>query len=160
MNHHPYRGIRSGFSLIELIFTVSILSILSAAGVSSLSHFMNRAQSATATRAIVSALQYTRSEAIGRNKVITLCLSDNGVNCDKTSTRQLIVFRDENNNKASEADELIRIIQFNGDNPIFEFRVSGKNRSTLTHRNMMSWIEAKSSNITKRTNMFAFICRA
>lgn len=128
MNHHPYRGIRSGFSLIELIFTVSILSIRSAAGVSSLSHFMNRAQSATATRAIVSALQYTRSEAIGRNKVITLCLSDNGVNCDKTSTRQLIVFRDENNNKASEADELIRIIQFNGDNPIFEFRVSaGRN---------------------------------
>ncbi len=128
MKHYPYRGTLSGFSLIELIFTLSIVSILSTTGASSFAHFLKSAQSTTATKSIVNALQYTRSEAIGRNKVITLCLSDNGVDCDKTSNRQLIVFHDENNNKTSEADELIRVIQFDGDRQIFEFRVSaGRN---------------------------------
>lgn len=128
MKHYPYRRIVFGFSLIELIFTLSIASILSTAGASSLVHLLKKAQSTTATRSIVIALQYTRSEAIGRNKVITLCLSDNGIDCDKTSTRQLIVFHDDNNNKTSEADELIRIIQFDGGSQLFEFRVSaGRN---------------------------------
>ena len=128
MKHYPYRRTVSGFSLIELIFTLSIASILSTAGASSLVHILKRAQSTTATKSIVNALQYTRSEAIGRNSVITLCLSDNGMDCDKKSTRQLIVFHDDNNNKTSEADELIRIIQFDGDRHIFEFRVSaGRN---------------------------------
>lgn len=128
MKHHSYRRIISGFSLIELLFTLSIASILSTAGASSFVHLLKRTQSTTATKSIVNALQYTRSEAIGRNKVITLCLSDNQVDCDKTSTRQLIVFHDDNNNKTSEADELIRIIQFDDDRHIFKFRVSaGRN---------------------------------
>lgn len=128
MEHHSYQGIRSGFSLIELLFTLGIASILSAAGASSFVHLINKAQSTTATRSIVSALQYTRSEAVGRNRVVTLCLSNNGVDCDKTSTHQLIVFLDHNNNRINDADELIRIFPFDNDSNRFEFRVSaGRN---------------------------------
>lgn len=66
----------AGFTLIELMITVSILAILSMVAVPSFRDMLRNGQLTAVTNEFVGALTYARSEAVKRGKRVTICKSD------------------------------------------------------------------------------------
>jgi len=81
MRHRPRRHGARGFTLIELMVTITILAILLGWAIPS---FNNAALSSKLTgfaNDLVASTQIARSEAIKRNAPITLCRSTDGLTC-------------------------------------------------------------------------------
>jgi len=92
----------SGFTLIELMITVSIVAILLTVGVPSLKTFMQGNQLIASTNELVSAIHVARSEAIKLNSKVSICSSSNGTSCSGSSSWKegWIVFVDADGNLA------------------------------------------------------------
>ncbi len=90
----------SGFTLIELMITVSIVAILLTVGVPSLKTFMQGNQLIASTNELVSAIHVARSEAIKLNSKVSICSSNNGTSCSGSSSWKegWIVFVDADDN--------------------------------------------------------------
>ena len=71
--HMSIRG--RGFTLVELMVTVSILAILLAIGVPNFRNFMLKQQVAADADTLSSAFRLARSEALKRGGVVTICPS-------------------------------------------------------------------------------------
>lgn len=107
MRHH------SGFTLVELLTTVTIFTTLLSLAIPSFRSMAERNQIAAAHNAFLSTIQFTRSEAIKRGNSVTICKWDNiNVICDAERSWQggWAVFDDKNGdgNKTSNED-IIRI---------------------------------------------------
>ena len=105
-----------GFTLIELMITLAVFGIVSALAAPNISSFMRNNRLGTQTNEFISALHITRSEAVKRGEVITLCISDGNAtpNCDSASTSWedgWIIFTDLNGDASfsSASEDLIRI---------------------------------------------------
>lgn len=89
MEIHPYffgyqkTGAR-GFTLVELLVTLSVLAILLAVAVPSFQGTIASNQLTSRTNELVSALNLARSEAIRRGTRVTLCKSSSGTACSST----------------------------------------------------------------------------
>lgn len=70
-----------GFTLIELMVTISLVGILVSVGVPSFQGLMERNQLTSGINQFVSSLSLARSEAIKRKQRVALCASDNGETC-------------------------------------------------------------------------------
>lgn len=68
---------RSGFTLIEILVTLSVLAILLALAVPSLQSLVRNNRLTGLTNDLVSALNFSRSEAVKRGGRITICKSAN-----------------------------------------------------------------------------------
>lgn len=68
---------RSGFSLIEILVTLSVLAILLALAAPSLQSLVRNNRLTGLTNDLVSALNFARSEAVKRGGRITVCKSAN-----------------------------------------------------------------------------------
>lgn len=89
-----------GFTLIDLLTTLSITSILLAVGMPNLSGQIQRMRISTATQSLLEAIDLTRTAAVSANKRATItnqALWENGWK----------VFIDKNNNGIRDADEVI-----------------------------------------------------
>ena len=73
-----------GFTLIEMMITLFIVSILLTVGVPSLKTFLQSNQLIAATNELVSALHVARSEAIKLNSRVSVCESSDGKTCSAT----------------------------------------------------------------------------
>lgn len=73
-------GVR-GFTLVELLVTLSVLAILLAVAVPSFQGTIASSQLTSRTNELVSALNLARSEAIRRGARVTLCKSSSGTAC-------------------------------------------------------------------------------
>jgi type IV fimbrial biogenesis protein FimT len=71
----------TGFTLVELLVTIAIISVLLVVGVPALKTFMQGNQLIASTNELVSAFNVARSEAIKRNGSVTVCESTNGTTC-------------------------------------------------------------------------------
>jgi len=71
----------SGFTLVELMITLIVVSILLAVGLPSLRGFLQDNQLVAATNELLSAIHVARSEAIKLNSSVTICESTNGTSC-------------------------------------------------------------------------------
>ncbi len=71
----------SGFTLIELMITVSIMAILLAIAVPSFQNVALSSKLTSLSNNFVASAQLARSEAIKRNTEVTLCASSDGTTC-------------------------------------------------------------------------------
>jgi type IV fimbrial biogenesis protein FimT len=73
---------QSGFSLLEMMFTVALLAAVVGIGVPNLQNFVRNSRMSSAANDIVSDFNFARSEAVKRRVAITLCKSQDGATCD------------------------------------------------------------------------------
>lgn len=69
-----------GFSLIELLVAIAVLSIILAIGIPNLREFLVRSQVSTITSEFSNDIYRARAEAINRNSCTTICMSSNTAN--------------------------------------------------------------------------------
>ena len=98
-----------GFTLIELITTISISAILLTMGLPNFSRAIKNNRLTTQINAFSGALYLARSEAIKRNRRVTVCKSVDSASCTTNNNwdQGWIVFVDPNNNASVDVNEEI-----------------------------------------------------
>jgi type IV fimbrial biogenesis protein FimT len=87
------RGIR-GFSLLELMFTLTVAGILLGVGVPSFVDMLRNNRAAANINELSTAFSIARSEAIRRGANVTVCRSTNGTTCGTDWADGWIMFVD------------------------------------------------------------------
>lgn len=105
-----HRKSSRGYSLAEMLVAVAVLSLILSLGVPSYSNLVLNNRQVGTVNELVASLQLARSEAITRNQRVTVCSSDNGVNCIAPSwSSGVIVFVDtDGNRQVNGTDTLLR----------------------------------------------------
>ncbi|GGK61700.1 GspH/FimT family pseudopilin [Amphritea balenae] len=106
-----------GFSLIELMLVLTILSILLFIAVPNFSGFVSQTRLSGAKDRLISSLSFARTEAIKRGSPSIICRSVDGINCAGNiviaATRDWaggwLIFSDENENNLLDNNELMRM---------------------------------------------------
>ncbi len=91
----------TGFTLVELMITLFIISILLTVGLPSLRSYAQSNQLVASSNELLSALHIARSEAIRLNSRVSICDSSNGTSCSNTGDWKngWIVFVDANGDR-------------------------------------------------------------
>lgn len=86
-----------GFTLVELMVAVAVVGILATVAVPSMVGFVNTSRLAGASEELTASLQLAKSEAVRRNRTVTVCGGQNGSDdcTGGTSWSQVIVRHDE-----------------------------------------------------------------
>lgn len=105
---------QNGFTLIELMTTLSVAAILLSIAVPSFRESIIRSRLTTMTNEFVTAINFARSEAIKIGHSVTLCKSEDGSSCSTDNTvyweNGWIVFADTNANGSLDSGEtLLRV---------------------------------------------------
>ncbi len=101
-----------GFSLIELLISLAVISILAFSVFPNLSAFIAQQRSVVLTNTLAGALAYARSESITKQVNIITCQSNDGNKCNRSGDwhNGWIIFTDSNANKQHEPEEtLLRV---------------------------------------------------
>lgn len=100
-----------GFTLLELMVTVAIVSILVSVAVPSFDSFIKNERLTSNTNLIISNLKLARSEAIKRNTQVIVCTSTNGTSCTGGSGESgWIVYADiDDSDSLTVGDDIIRV---------------------------------------------------
>jgi type IV fimbrial biogenesis protein FimT len=95
-------GKEFGFTVMELLITVTVLGILLATGVPALKDFINNNRVTSQTNGHISVIQLARSEALKRGANMVVCASDDQATCTGKNTWAdgWILFSDLNRNNA------------------------------------------------------------
>lgn len=96
-----------GVTLIELLTVIAIVAILAAIGVPSFQETVVRNRTAAQSNEFLSALNFTRSEAIKRGHSVTLCRSINATTCATAGGWEngWLAFSDPNGNGTMDTGE-------------------------------------------------------
>ncbi|HEH9405732.1 TPA: type IVa pilus pseudopilin TppE [Aeromonas bestiarum] len=100
--------LRSGFSLIELMVTIAIVSILLTLGVPSFSAVLRNITLTTQANNFVAAINLARSEAIRRNTAVTLSATASNITQHHWESGWQI-WADSNGNGTLDNGELLRL---------------------------------------------------
>ena len=77
----PANSHQQGFTLVELVVTIALLTILTTLAIPSFSEMLRQWRRDSATRELTTSLQLARSEAIKTSRQIVICPSTNGTAC-------------------------------------------------------------------------------
>ncbi|SER48299.1 type IV fimbrial biogenesis protein FimT [Nitrosomonas sp. Nm51] len=115
-------AINKGFSLIELLVTLSVAGILLTVAAPSYREFVQESRITVQNNSLLSSIMLTKSEAIKRNRSATICPSTNGTACTGGTvwSNGWIVFADADGNGAVDAgEEIIQVgAAFTGGNTL------------------------------------------
>lgn len=105
--------IASGFTLLEVVFTLAVGIILLSIGVPIMGGLLDSNRVSGQINALSGALALTRSEAIKRNQHVVICKSADGQNCTSHGSwdKGWIVYVDANRNKQRDTDENLILVQ-------------------------------------------------
>jgi len=112
-----------GFSLIELLVTLSLVSILLFVAAPGMTNLIADSRVAETCHRVRASLALARSEAIRRSTTVTLCASVDSQSCagrakqGKYLWSQLLLFKDNNADRmffTADQDELIRVVDLSG----------------------------------------------
>lgn len=146
-----------GFTLIELIVTLAVVSILLLTGIPMLNQMTTSNRLSTQINTVAGSLAIARSESIKRGTSITLCGSTDGATCDTDSWESgWIIFADADNNAVLDSSagtsDMLKIvspfsggstlrlsqsdstgvIRFKSEGSLRDLGIDGTNRGTFT----------------------------
>jgi type IV fimbrial biogenesis protein FimT len=104
---HVFTRTQRGFTLTELMFTVTVLSILLGLAVPSFRETVRNNRLVSQNNEFVGSLNYARSEALKRSDSVSVCASADQTTCsgDTDWSTGWIVFADPNANGDTDAGE-------------------------------------------------------
>lgn len=103
----PNYSIMRGFTLLELLITISIMFIVMFVAVPNLIDLHRKQNADTVTADIRRTLSVARQYAVSTQKTITACGIVDTYTCTKNNIHGFLVFVDENNNKALDSNEYL-----------------------------------------------------
>jgi type IV fimbrial biogenesis protein FimT len=135
---------QSGYTLVELLTTISVMGVLSAIAIPGTKDIVQNNRRVNLTNNMVYSMHMARSEAVKRNQQITACPSIDGGNCDNTDwSTGWIIFNDIDRDRefSVDSDETI-FLHVNGSENIgitaetfttrFTYRPNGRVMGTTT----------------------------
>ncbi len=126
----------NGFSALELLITIAILSILALVTLPNMSGLLQSSRMGSAKNSLIVTLQRARMESASTSRNSVLCPSANGEQCLATGdwSRGWLLYRDDNGN--GRFDPVESLLQVHAMDPT-ELRVrTSDGRRKVTYRNM------------------------
>ena len=98
-----------GYTLLELLFSLSLLALLVSLGLSRVPGSQARAESKAFHSTVTRSLAMARSQAVASNERITICGTRDGVNCERNWVHsvQILVFADRDRNRRYSPGDLL-----------------------------------------------------
>ncbi len=102
-----------GMTLVELLVVVTLVTILLVVGIPSYQGISTANRMAGEMNALISDLQYARSEAVKQGQTVTICVSSTGNSCSNSANwaSGWIVFSDANGSQAVNSGEPVLRVQ-------------------------------------------------
>lgn len=95
-----------GFTLLELMITISVIAILAAIALPSFQATLRSNRMATTSNELIAAMSLARSEAVKNTRGAGVCASSAGASCDGSGwAGGWMVFSDNNGNGSFDANE-------------------------------------------------------
>ncbi|MFP6809277.1 MAG: GspH/FimT family pseudopilin [Pseudomonadales bacterium] len=113
----------SGFTLIEALISLTIVTILMGSAIPSITTVLERSRGTTNINWIISAVNFTRHAAVVHRTTMTLCAPKENADCGGDWHAGLIVFSDSNSNgKIDGEDRIVAKIQTADGNGTIKWR--------------------------------------
>lgn len=120
---------QSGFTLLNLLITLTISGILATTGIPSLQKLLNNNQANNAYQALFTLIQFTRIQSVNYGGQVLLCPTLNQIDCINDWNQELMIFVDSDDSESRNNDELLlQIRQASAANETLNWRASGSRR--------------------------------
>ncbi len=98
---HCTQASQKGFTIVEIMIAIAIVTILTAVALPSLTQIFARNDLAGITNELIASINQARSEAVTRSTTVVICPSSGGAGCDAGDWESgWLIFIDNNNNGA------------------------------------------------------------
>ena len=103
---------QKGFTLSEILVTLSISALLISAAIPDFTGLLMRNRAASLTNSLLTSLLLARSEAIKKNREVTLCKSTDSLACNGNWSDGWIIFSDVDGDRrldSADGDQLLAV---------------------------------------------------